>query len=73
MKSPRCLCCKPFSKNNDTVFFFEQPIFYLYQIVWKTKTLVLVSTASSATTSSLELPALGAHIGPGEEKIQVRI
>lgn len=30
--------------------------------------LVLVATAGSATTGSLELPALGTNVGPGEEK-----
>lgn len=36
----------------------------------KPNRLVLVATAGSATTSSLELPALGANVGPGEETVQ---
>lgn len=31
--------------------------------------LVLVAAAGSATASSLELSALGANVGPGEEKV----
>lgn len=46
---------------------FIQSIFYLCQIAWKTKRLVLVATAGSATTGPLELPALGADVGPRRE------
>lgn len=35
----------------------------------KPNRLVLVAAAGSATTSPLELPALGANVGPGREAI----
>lgn len=41
----------------------------MYQIPGETKkTLGLVSTAGSAPTSTLKLPALGANVGPEGEK-----
>lgn len=46
-----------------------QSIFYLCQIAWKTRRLILVATAGSATTGPLELPALGADVGPKGEII----
>lgn len=46
---------------------FVQPIFISIRLREK-KTLVLVTTAGSATTSSFELPALGADVGPGKER-----
>lgn len=49
---------------------FVQPAFYWYQSENK-NALVLVAAAGSATTGSLELPALGADVGPGERHKRV--
>jgi len=44
-----------------------QSLFALQYRIQKDRCLVLVASAGSATTGTLELPAFGAHIGPREE------
>lgn len=53
---------------------FVQPVFFLFETestVNKTRLLILVAAAGSAAASSLELPALGSNVGPGEKKKEV--
>jgi len=46
-----------------------QSLFALQYRIQKDRCLVLVASAGSATTGTLELPAFGAHIGPREETL----
>lgn len=59
----RMSVCK--TPNETTTICLVQSIFYLSDCI--KNRLVFVGTAGSATTGSLELPALGADIGPRRE------
>lgn len=52
--------------SNDCILNITQSLFALQYWIQKDRCLVLVATAGSATTGTLELPAFGAHIGPRE-------
>lgn len=57
------------NKRTETSIHFVSPsLFVSDSMENKKKTLCLVSTAGSAPTSTLKLPALGANVGPEGEK-----
>lgn len=59
--------CQLSNKTRDHSIYTVDPLF-VSDCVENKERLVLVSTAGSATASSLELPALGADVGPRKEK-----
>lgn len=52
--------------SKDRILNITQSLFALQYWIQKDRCLVLVTSAGSATTGTLELPAFGAHIGPRE-------
>lgn len=57
----------PKKKHKRQLILYSRSFIWI-SFAWKTKRLVLVCTAGSATTSPLELPALGADVGPGRRE-----